>query len=42
MWDLSSLIRNQICTPASEGKVLTTGLPGKSLSIRLNLAKSEG
>ena len=30
MWNPSSLTRNQTCTPALEGKVLKTGLPGKS------------
>ena len=33
MWDLSSLTRDQICTPALEGEVLNTGPPGKSLRI---------
>ena len=31
VWDLSSLTRDPTCTPALEGKVLTTGPPGKSL-----------
>ena len=30
MWNLSSLSRNQTCTPALKSKVLTTGPPGKS------------
>ena len=29
MWDLSFWIRDGNCTPALEGEVLTTGLPGK-------------
>ena len=33
MWDLSSLTRDQICTPALEGEVLNTGPPGKFLRI---------
>ena len=33
MWDLSSQIRDQTCTPALEGKVLTTGPPGISSGI---------
>ena len=31
MWDLSSPIRDQTCTPCTGSAVLTTGLPGKSL-----------
>ena len=31
MWDPSSPNRDWACTPSLEGKVLTTGLPGKSL-----------
>ena len=30
MWDLSSPTRDQTHTPALEGEVLTSGLPGKS------------
>ena len=30
MWNLSSLTRDGTCTPALEGEVVTTGLPGKS------------
>jgi len=30
MWDLGSQTRDQTCTPALEGKVLTAGPPGKS------------
>ena len=36
MWDLSSLTRDQICTPALAGEVLNTGPPGKSLRIVLD------
>ena len=33
MWYLNSLTRDQPCTSALKGKVLTTGPPGKSLDI---------
>jgi len=33
MWDLSSLTRDQTCTPASEDKVVTTGPSGSLSSI---------
>ena len=33
MWDLSFLTRDWTWTPALEGKVLTAGLPGKSLEF---------
>ena len=33
MWDLSFLTRDWTWTPALEGEVLTTGLPGKSLEF---------
>ena len=39
---LAPLTGMESVPPASEGKVLTTGLAGKSLSVRFNLAKSEG
>ena len=35
MWDLSSLSRDQTCTPVLEGQVLTPGPPGKSLELVL-------
>ena len=42
MWDLSSLMRDQICTPALEGEVLNTGPPGKSLRIILDAWHLQG
>ena len=43
-WDLSSRTKDWTCTPALEGKVLTTGPPGKSPlpSYSIVLAASEG
>ena len=34
MWDLSSLTRDQTCTPCIGNRVLTTGLPGNLLYYR--------
>ena len=38
-WSLSSLIRDGTHTPALEGEVLTTGLPGNSPLLLLTLCK---
>ena len=35
MWDLSSLTRDQICTPALEGEVLNTGLEEAQAGIKI-------
>ena len=37
MWDLSSTTRDRTPTPALEGELLTTGLPGKSLNFIFNI-----
>ena len=43
MWGLSSLTRGQTCTPpALEGKVLTTGPPGKTPALRFLTSLSQG
>ena len=36
MWNLSFLTSGGICAPAFEGKVLTTGPPGKSQGPHFN------
>ena len=41
MWDLSSLTRDEPTSPALEGEVLTTGVPGKFLSVPLKIKFSD-